>query len=108
MNDNRNDPGHHFPKTVTILDDGMGRLLQRLGAPFRLPEWSALALIEAPEYVTRAHQAYADSGADILTTNTFGLVPHMLGEARFNDQAQMLADRAGRLARAVAAEYAAR
>ena len=108
MNDNRNDPGHHFPKTVTILDGGMGRLLQRLGAPFRLPEWSALALIEAPEYVTRAHQAYADSGADIITTNTFGLVPHMLGEARFNDQARTLADRAGRLARAVAAEYAAR
>jgi S-methylmethionine-dependent homocysteine/selenocysteine methylase len=107
MNDNRNGPGHHSPKTVTILDGGMGRLLQRLGAPFRLPEWSALALIEAPEYVTRAHQAYADSGADIITTNTFGLVPHMLGEARFNDQARTLADRAGRLARAVAAEYAA-
>ena len=31
-----------------ILDGGMGRLLERLGAPFRLPEWSALSLIEAP------------------------------------------------------------
>jgi S-methylmethionine-dependent homocysteine/selenocysteine methylase len=93
----------HAPKrAVTILDGGMGRLLERLGAPFRLPEWSALALIEAPEYVSRAYQAFADSGADIITTNTFGLVPHMLGEARFHAQAQTLADRAGRLARAVA------
>ncbi|MDQ0321991.1 homocysteine S-methyltransferase [Pararhizobium capsulatum DSM 1112] len=88
--------------SFTILDGGMGRLLERLGAPFRLPEWSALSLIEAPEYVTRAHQAYVASGTDIITTNSYGLVPHMLGEDRFNEQALSLADRAGRLARAVA------
>ncbi|NDL61667.1 homocysteine S-methyltransferase family protein [Acerihabitans arboris] len=87
---------------ITILDGGMGRLLEQLGAPFRLPEWSALALIEAPEYVTRAHQIYADSGAQVLTTNTFGLVPHMLGEARFRLQARSLAGLAGQLARGAA------
>jgi S-methylmethionine-dependent homocysteine/selenocysteine methylase len=88
--------------SFTILDGGMGRLLERLGAPFRLPEWSALSLIEAPDYVTRAHQAYVDSGADIITTNSYGLVPHMLGEERFGANGRALADRAGRLARAVA------
>jgi len=88
--------------SFTILDGGMGRLLERLGAPFRLPEWSALSLIEAPDYVTRAHQAYVDSGADIITTNSYGLVPHMLGEERFSADGRALADRAGRLARAVA------
>lgn len=88
--------------SFTILDGGMGRLLERLGAPFRLPEWSALSLIEAPDYVTRAHQAYVDSGADIITTNSYGLVPHMLGEERFAAAGRALADRAGRLARAVA------
>ena len=88
--------------SFTILDGGMGRLLERLGAPFRLPEWSALSLIEAPDYVTRAHQAYVDSGADIITTNSYGLVPHMLGEERFSANGRALADRAGRLARAVA------
>ncbi|WP_413733955.1 homocysteine S-methyltransferase family protein [Sodalis sp. RH21] len=87
---------------ITLLDGGMGRLLEQLGAPFRLPEWSALSLIEAPEYVARAHQIYADSGAQVLTTNTFGLVPHMLGEARFARQAQSLAGLAGQLARAAA------
>ncbi|WP_429809220.1 homocysteine S-methyltransferase family protein [Ensifer sp. B1-9] len=85
-----------------ILDGGMGRLLERLGAPFKLPEWSALSLIEAPDYVTQAHQAYVDSGADIITTNSYGLVPHMLGEERFASDGLTLADRAGRLAREVA------
>ena len=34
--------------SLRLLDGGMGRELQRSGAPFRQPEWSALALIEAP------------------------------------------------------------
>ena len=89
-------------QTLTILDGGMGRLLERLGAPFRLPEWSALSLIEAPDYVSRAHRAYVESGADIVTTNSYGLVPHMLGVDRFRREAKNLADRAGRLARAEA------
>ena len=85
-----------------ILDGGMGRLLERLGAPFRLPEWSALALIEAPDYVRRAHQAYVEAGADVITTNSYGLVPHMIGEERFRRQGRALASDAGKIARAVA------
>ena len=50
-------------KTPLILDGGMGRELNRIGAPFRQPEWSALALIEAPEFVRRAHDAFIASGA---------------------------------------------
>ena len=41
-----------------VLDGGMGRELARRGAPFRQPEWSALALMEAPETVREVHQAY--------------------------------------------------
>lgn len=37
--------------STIILDGGMGRELQRAGAPFRQPEWSALALSEAPQAV---------------------------------------------------------
>jgi S-methylmethionine-dependent homocysteine/selenocysteine methylase len=36
----------------------MGRDLKRIGAPFRRPEWSAVALIEESEYVSRVHGAY--------------------------------------------------
>ena len=84
---------------VTLLDGGMGRQLSRMGAPFRLPEWSALALIEAPEFVGRAHAAFIASGAQIITTNSYGLAPSRIGAARFAAEGLALADRAGRLAR---------
>lgn len=87
---------------ITVLDGGMGRELQRIGAPFRQPEWSALALIEAPETVERVHAAYAEAGADVITTNSYALVPFHIGEERFANQATPLADRAGRVARKVA------
>ena len=91
-------------RQIRIMDGGMGRLLERLGAPFRLPEWSALPLIEAPEYVARAHRLFIDSGAQIITTNSYGLVPHMLGEARFARDARALAERAGDIARQAAGD----
>ena len=33
---------------MIILDGGLGRQLKAMGAPFRQPEWSALALMEGP------------------------------------------------------------
>ena len=84
------------------LDGGMGRELHRMGAPFRQPEWSALALMLAPETVERAHQRFADAGAEVITTNSYALVPFHIGEQKFKAEARFLADRAGGLARKVA------
>lgn len=88
--------------TLILLDGGTGRELARIGAPFRQPEWSALALIEAPAFVTRVHQGYVDAGADVITTNSYALVPFHIGEDRFASDGARLAGLAGRLARAVA------
>lgn len=87
---------------MQILDGGMGRELQRMGAPFRQPEWSALALIEAPDYVLKAHQAFVTAGADIITTNSYALVPFHIGEERFSRDGRRLAALAGSLARQAA------
>jgi S-methylmethionine-dependent homocysteine/selenocysteine methylase len=87
---------------VTLLDGGMGRELHRMGAPFRQPEWSALALIEAPQFVTRAHESYVAAGADVITTNTYAVVPFHIGAERFKTEGRALAQLAGRLARGVA------
>ena len=51
--------------TVTILDGGMGRELHRRGAPFRQPEWSALALMEAPDIVRETHLDFLQAGAQV-------------------------------------------
>lgn len=90
-------------KQPLILDGGMGRELARSGAPFRQPEWSALALIEAPEAVQAVHASYIAAGAGVITTNSYALVPFHIGEERFAREAKVLADRAGRMARAVVA-----
>jgi len=91
---------------VTLLDGGMGRQLARMGAPFRQPEWSALALIEAPETVRAAHAAFIAAGAEVITTNSYAVVPFHIGEDRFSAQGLALADLSGRLARRAAASAA--
>lgn len=90
--------------TYTILDGGMGRELMRAGAPFRQPEWSALALMLAPETVTEAHRRFIAAGAEVITTNSYALVPFHIGDARFAAEGRELADLAGRLARDAARE----
>ena len=54
---------------MKILDGGFGRELARRGAPFRQPEWSALALTEAPDIVKQVHLDFIRAGAEVITTN---------------------------------------
>lgn len=92
---------------MIILDGGISRELQRLGAPFRQPEWSALALIEAPHLVRQAHADFIRAGAEVVTTNSYAVVPFHIGAARFAAEGHALAARAGRLAREAVAEAGA-
>ncbi|MFM7252518.1 MAG: homocysteine S-methyltransferase family protein, partial [Ilumatobacteraceae bacterium] len=87
---------------VTILDGGMGRELLRIGAPFRQPEWSALALTEGPDRVVEAHRNFIDAGAGVITSNSYAVVPFHIGAERFAAEGRQLADVAGRLAREAA------
>jgi S-methylmethionine-dependent homocysteine/selenocysteine methylase len=89
---------------LRLLDGGMGRELMRIGAPFRVPEWSALALIEAPEFVYTAHKAFVDAGARVITSNSYALVPFHIGPERFAEQGLALAELAGQMARKAARE----
>ncbi|WP_092368407.1 homocysteine S-methyltransferase family protein [Phytopseudomonas seleniipraecipitans] len=86
-------------RPLIFLDGGMGRELQRRGAPFRQPEWSALALTEAPEQVEAVHAAYIAAGSQVITSNSYAVVPFHIGEQRFAVEGRALAEQAGRLAR---------
>jgi S-methylmethionine-dependent homocysteine/selenocysteine methylase len=87
---------------IQILDGGMGRELERIGAPFRQPEWSALALIEAPHFVEKAHLNFINSGAEIITTNAYAVIPHHIGEDLFQSDGRRLIKLSADIARKVA------
>ena len=84
---------------MIILDGGLGRHLASMGAPFRQPEWSALALMEAPQMVRDAHDDFISEGADVIATNTYAVVPYHIGEDRYEAQSEELLTLAAKLAR---------
>lgn len=84
---------------ITILDGGMGRELERMNAPFHQPEWSALALIEAPEKVTEAHLNFINAGAEVITTNTYAVVPFHIGDDMFSEKGHALIQTAANCAK---------
>ncbi|RFB83796.1 homocysteine S-methyltransferase [Rhizobium leguminosarum bv. trifolii] len=91
-----------------ILDGGMSRELLRLGAELKQPEWSALALINSPDIVREVHKEFIAAGSEIITTNSYALVPFHIGEDRFQKEGPALIRLAGRLAREAADSIADR
>ena len=89
---------------MTILDGGMGRELLRIGAPFQQPEWSALALMEGPDWVVQAHRNFVEAGAQVITSNSYACVPFHIGEKRFAQRGRQLTALAGELARQAAGD----
>lgn len=75
---------------ITILDGGMGRELERRGAPFRQPEWSALALSADPDSVRDVHIDYIKAGVNVITTNSYAITPFHLEERFFSEGAQLV------------------
>lgn len=93
-------------RSVKILDGGMGRELKRLGAPFKQPEWSALALMEGPHFVRQAHDSFVNAGAEIITTNSYAICPFHIGQDRFDKGSVELSRLASELARDCADAFA--
>jgi homocysteine S-methyltransferase len=58
---------------VILLDGAMATELAERGFELRTPLFSARALLDAPELVEQIHADYLQAGAQILTSNSFGL-----------------------------------
>ncbi len=91
--------------TITILDGGISRELQRVGAKLRQPEWSALALMETPELVAQVHEDFAVAGAQVISTNSYAVVPFHIGSELFAAEGAGLAALSGKLAQDVARRH---
>ncbi len=63
------------------------------------PEW---LLNTRPDIMPAIHERYFNSGADIVETNSFGALPHVLSEFGLQDKAYELATKAASVAREVA------
>lgn len=95
--------GDSFPDVnVKVIDGGMGRELRRIGAPFGQPEWSALALMQAPDKVLEAHDNFIAAGAEVIIVNNYAVVPFHIGAVRFEIEGARLTELAGQLARQAA------
>ncbi|CAA9358736.1 MAG: 5-methyltetrahydrofolate--homocysteine methyltransferase [uncultured Nocardioidaceae bacterium] len=92
-----------FPQgTPVLLDGAMGTLLQDRG----LEDGGAGELwnVDRPDDVRAVHEAYADAGAQVLTTNTFGGTRPRLQMHGLEDRVHELNAAAARIARSVADE----
>ncbi|MDX1400359.1 MAG: homocysteine S-methyltransferase family protein [Kiloniellales bacterium] len=85
-------------KDLIILDGGMGRELQERGLIAVRSIWSAAALIDHPKVVRDVHEAFIAAGAEVITTNSYGVVPSLLAVEQMEDRLPELLAAACRLA----------
>jgi len=87
-----------LPRRTVLLDGGMGRELRHRGVTILETIWSANALLEAPEVVSEIHHDYIAAGADVIITNTYGVIRAELAKEGIEDRFVELNLMAARLA----------
>jgi|FEC22Drversion2_1045045.scaffolds.fasta_scaffold00458_26 S-methylmethionine-dependent homocysteine/selenocysteine methylase len=81
-----------------LLDGGTGRELLRRGVPILTEIWSATALDLAPDIVRQVHEDFITAGADIITTNTYGIARERMAHEGIEHRYTEFNQIAGRLA----------
>jgi 5-methyltetrahydrofolate--homocysteine methyltransferase len=92
---------------ILVLDGAMGTMLQAAGLTAEdfggspLEGCNEHLNLTRPDVVRRVHAAYLEAGADVISTNTFGCAPWVLGEYGLADRTFEITRAAAVLARAV-------
>lgn len=87
-----------FENNIVLLDGGMGRELRFRGVAVPETIWSAAALMSDPEVVRQVHLDFIAAGADVITTNTYGVIREDLAKEGIEDRFAELNNLACRLA----------
>ena len=82
-----------------IILDGVSAAYLSQWVHLSAVEWSALALMEGPDYVRAAHEEFINAGAQIITTNSYAVVPYHIGEKAVFKNGASLIELSGQLAR---------
>src|SRR4029453_13540292 len=98
-----------FERRVLVFDGAMGTMIQsrNLSAgDFGGPQYEGcneyLNLVR-PDVIRDIHDGYLDAGADLISTNSFGCAPYVLGEYGLEGRAHDITLAAARLAPGAAA-----
>ncbi len=70
---------------VLILDGAIGTELQAMGVPMHPIAWCGEALYTQPYVVRLMHENYIRAGADIISTDTFSTLRHVLEASGYGD-----------------------
>ena len=79
-------PSVDLPPRRVLLDGGMGRELRHRGVEIPDTIWSANALLSAPHTVSQIHEDYITAGADVIITNTYGIIRAELAREGIEDR----------------------
>ncbi len=99
-------------RRVLVLDGAMGTMLQKralTAADFggeALEGCNENLLLTRPDVIGSVHEAYFAAGADVVETNTFGAIRHVLAEYGLQERARQMCRRGAEIARACAAKFA--
>src|SRR4051812_6593826 len=99
-------------RRLLVLDGAMGTMLQARdlkAADFggeHLEGCNENLVLTRPDVIQDVHEAYYAAGADMIETNTFGSIRHVLAEYGLQDKAREINKKACELGRAAAAKYA--
>lgn len=84
---------------VYLLDGAVGSLLEQRYVNSPHPLWASGYLLTKPDAVAELHKEYVDSGADIITANTFRTNPAALRRAGMHPDCRELVRAAVNIAR---------
>ena len=93
---------------ILVLDGAMGTMIQAAGlgaqdfGGVQYEGCNEYLNLTRPDVIRNVHAAYLDAGADLISTNTFGCAPYVLGEYALAERAHEITLAAARLAREVA------
>ena len=98
-------------RRLLVLDGGMGTMLQ--ARDLKAADFGGEALegcnenlvLTRPDVIQAVHEAYYASGADMIETNTFGAIRHVLAEYDLQNKAYEICKKACELGRAAAAKH---
>ncbi|KAA0034555.1 homocysteine S-methyltransferase 1 [Cucumis melo var. makuwa] len=89
----------HNAGGCAVIDGGLATQLEKHGAVFNDPLWSAVCLINDPDLIKKVHLEYLEAGADILVTSSYqATIPGFISKGLSVEEGELLLEKSVKLA----------